>query len=92
MHAKGEEVLKLRFTNLPSQNIRKIARFIAYFWLLYSQIWIIFAVVFNFTHSERTLYVALLIFVVLNIGIMLFAWQKIRNLSKVKPKYEKHNT
>ncbi|MCS7075757.1 MAG: hypothetical protein NZ455_03565 [Bacteroidia bacterium] len=84
MQAKGEQVLMHKFTHLSAQSIRKIARFVANFWLLYSQIWVLFAIIFNFTQSDKALYAALLIFVVLNTGIMLFAWYKIRNLSKAK--------
>lgn len=82
IYAKGGEVLKHKFPHLPSENISKIAQFIGKFWLFYSQIWIVFAVLFNFTQSDTALYTALFIFVLLNISIMLFAWYKIRKMSK----------
>lgn len=82
IYAKGEEILRYKFAHLPSENVRNIAQFIGKFWLFYSQIWIVFAVLFNFTQSDTTLYIALFIFVVLNISIMIFAWYKIKKMSK----------
>lgn len=83
IHAKGVEILQYKFHHLSKENTQKIAHFIAKFWLFYSQIWIIFAVVFNFTQSSTALYIALFIFVVLNISVMTFAWYRIRKISKI---------
>jgi hypothetical protein len=82
IYAKGEEILRYKFHHLPPENVRKIAQFIGKFWLFYSQIWIVFAVLFNFTQSNTALYIALFIFVLLNISVMIFAWYKIRKMSK----------
>lgn len=86
IYAKGAEVLRYRFSHLPAENTQKIAQFIAKFWLFYSQIWIVFAVIFNLTQSDTALYVALSIFVVLNVSIMIFARHKIRKMSEVNNK------
>lgn len=92
IYAKGAEVLKHKFPHLPIDNVYKIAQFIGKFWLFYSQIWIVFAVLFNFTQSDIDLYIALFIFVLLNISLMIFAGYKIRKMSKTDEKYDKKTT
>lgn len=82
IYAKGSEILKHKFPHLPAESTLKIAQFIGKFWLFYSQIWILFAVLFNFTQSDKALYTALFMFVLLNVSVMIFAWYKIRKMSK----------
>lgn len=84
IQAKGKNVLKHRFGHLPAPVIDKIVQFIARFWLLYSQIWIVFAVVFGAVQQEmNALFIALGVFVVLNIVSMLYAWQKVKKMMSV---------